>query len=81
MCWASNEHFSLGKYATDLFTDKSLDIIARHNSSVPLFLYLAHLAVHSGNPYSPLQAPDETVNKFSYIKDEQRRKFAGEFYT
>ncbi|XP_018018049.1 arylsulfatase B isoform X2 [Hyalella azteca] len=65
-----------GIYATDLFTTEALSIISVHNTSRPLFLYLAHLAVHSGNPYSPLQAPQDYVNKFLYIKDERRRKFA-----
>ena len=27
--------------------------------------------------YSPLQAPEDVVNKFNYITDENRRKFAG----
>ena len=42
-----------GRYATDLFTDEAVSIINSHgttNSSgkeSPLFLYLAHLAVHS----------------------------------
>nr|XP_045622809.1 arylsulfatase B-like [Procambarus clarkii] len=66
-----------GKYTTDLFTDEAVDIIKQHNTSQPLFLYLAHLAVHSGNPYAPLQAPKEVVEKFSYINDENRRIFAG----
>jgi hypothetical protein len=38
---------------------------------------LAHLATHSANPYRPLQAPADFVNKFRYIADEQRRIFAG----
>ena len=66
-----------GKYATDLFTEVAVDIISHHNASEPLFLYLSHLAVHSGNPSSPLQAPTNVVNKFSYIKDKNRRIFAG----
>ena len=33
-------------------------------------------AVHSANSYSPLQAPKETIELFSYIKDPNRRKFA-----
>jgi hypothetical protein len=32
--------------------------------------------VHSANSYSPLQAPQETVDSFKYIKDANRRKFA-----
>nr|XP_053629517.1 arylsulfatase B-like isoform X2 [Cherax quadricarinatus] len=67
-----------GKYTTDLFTNEAVDIIKKHNSSHPLFLYLAHLAVHSANPYAPLQAPKEVVQKFAYIKDKKRRTFAGE---
>lgn len=45
--------------------------------SGPLFLYLAHLAVHSANPYDPLQISSKILQKFAYIKDEKRRKFAG----
>ena len=41
-----------GKYATDIFTDEAVGAINNHgnmNTSQPLFLYLAHLAVHSAN--------------------------------
>ncbi|XP_065206165.1 arylsulfatase B-like [Planococcus citri] len=65
-----------GQYATDLFTQESVDIISSHNTSEPLFLYLAHLACHSANPRQPLQAPPEIIEKFSYIKNKQRRIFA-----
>lgn len=57
-----------------------MNVINQHNKSQPLFLYLAHLAVHSANPYAPLQAPADIVAKFAYIKDESRRKFAGKNY-
>lgn len=69
-----------GKYATDLFTEEAVSTISKHNESQPLFLYLAHLAVHSANTYSPLQAPKEVVAKFNYIKDSNRRTFAGMLY-
>lgn len=69
-----------GKYSTDLFTEEAIKVIRYHNKSQPLFLYLAHLAVHSGNPYAPLQAPADIVAKFSYIKDEKRRTFAGKMF-
>ena len=66
-----------GDYATRLFTDEAVKVIDSHDPAKnPLFLYLAHLAVHSANSYSPLQAPSETVEKFAYIEDEDRRKFA-----
>ena len=41
---------------------------------------LAHLAVHSSNPYDPLQVPAAVERKFNYIKDIRRRKFAGMLY-
>ncbi|KAH0535787.1 arylsulfatase B [Cotesia glomerata] len=65
-----------GKYSTDLFTEEAVRIINNHNQSDPLFLYLAHAAVHSANPYNPLPAPDQEVAKFQHIKDYKRRRFA-----
>ena len=71
-----------GKYATDIFTDEAIqaieDVGDKHQK--PLFLYLAHLAVHSANTYSPLQAPSEVIAKFKYIQDPNRRRFAGMLY-
>lgn len=62
---------SLGTYATDLFTQESIKVIQKHNKKNPLFLYISHLA-----PHAPLQAPQEVINKFSYIKDMPRRIYA-----
>ncbi|KAL7643636.1 UNVERIFIED_CONTAM: hypothetical protein RMT77_005619 [Armadillidium vulgare] len=70
------EYAGVGKYATDLFTEEGVKIINEHNPSVPLFLYLPHLATHVGNDDDPLQAPVEAVERFSHIKDEKRRIFA-----
>ncbi|XP_069677746.1 arylsulfatase B-like [Periplaneta americana] len=65
-----------GKYATDVFTNESVRIIQEHNSSTPLFLYLCHLAVHAGNEGKLLEAPQEEIEKFSYISDPNRRTYA-----
>ncbi|XP_046395209.1 arylsulfatase J-like [Ischnura elegans] len=79
-----------GKYATELYTEEAVKIITTHkrkvdilkqengggDTNIPLFLYLSHTAVHSANFYEPLQAPDETVDKFSYIQNYHRRKYA-----
>lgn len=67
-----------GQYTTDLIARESVRIISAHNASNPLFLYIAHAAVHSGNPYNPLPAPDSTTARFTYINDFPRRKYAGE---
>lgn len=66
-----------GQYTTDVITKESVHRIRQHNSTTPLFLYVAHAAVHSGNPYNPLPAPDDTVVKFANIDNFQRRKYAG----
>lgn len=66
-----------GKYSTDIFTEESVKIIEKHNKTNPLFLYLAHAAVHSGNPYNALPAPYDTIDKFSSIYNPNRRRFAG----
>ena len=46
----------------------------------PLFMYVAQQAVHSANPYTgdaELEAPYKYYEKFSHIKNEKRRKYAG----
>ncbi|KFM61766.1 Arylsulfatase B, partial [Stegodyphus mimosarum] len=59
-----------GEYATHLFTRTATNIIYNHDTSKPLFLYLAEISPHIGNSYDPLQAPLEIIEKFSYIKHE-----------
>jgi hypothetical protein len=69
-----------GRYATDVFTDEAVRIIQGHDASPlgpPLFLYLAHLAVHAGNRGKLLEAPQQEINKFGHIGDPNRRTYAG----
>lgn len=63
---------SYNKYSTELFTTEAESIIRTHDASHPLFLYMAHQATHA-----PLQAPQELVDKFTYIPQLNRRIFAG----
>ncbi|KAG8222731.1 hypothetical protein J437_LFUL008127 [Ladona fulva] len=72
-----------GQYSTDVFTNEAVRIIKTHDTSnrtrdggKPLFLYVAHAAVHSGNPYNPLPVPDEAVKKVEHVKGYNRRRFA-----
>lgn len=67
----------LGKYSTLQFADKAAQVIKDHNNSKPLFLYVAYQAVHSANSYDTLQAPPEYIERFPYIKNKNRRIFAG----
>ena len=61
-----------GNYSVRLFTDIAVQMIQTQESGKPLFLYLPHQAVHA-----PLEAPQESIDKFSYIADMNRRKLAG----
>ncbi|CAA9995172.1 unnamed protein product [Nesidiocoris tenuis] len=63
-----------GNYTTRLLTEKAEKLIANHNVTKPLFLYLAHLAPHAGNFDYPLQAPPETVKMFAHVKPIERKK-------
>ncbi|GFT18451.1 arylsulfatase B [Nephila pilipes] len=62
-----------GEYATDMFTESAEDIIMNHDTSKPFFMYMAHLAVHTGNSFKKMEAPPEVIEKFKYIKDINRR--------
>ncbi|XP_075162694.1 arylsulfatase B-like [Haematobia irritans] len=63
-------------YATDLFTEEAERIISMNNGSQPLFLLVSHLAPHTGNFDDLMQAPQEEIEKFSYIPDKQRQMYA-----
>ena len=44
-----------------MFTDEAIKKINAHDVRHPMFLYLAHQAVHSANKNDPLQAPDDLI--------------------
>lgn len=62
---------SYNKYGTDLFTEEAETIVRSHDTTRPLFLYVAHQATHA-----PLQAPQELIDRFTYIPQLSRRIFA-----
>ena len=59
------------EYLTTLITKDAVRIIEEQSADQPFFLYLAHLAVHA-----PYQAPQEYVDLYSHIEDENRRIYA-----
>lgn len=67
---------TINQYATDLFTNKTVETIKNHDKRDPMFLMLTHLAPHTANENDPMQAPDEEIKKFKYIRDEDRRVYA-----
>ncbi|CAB3385356.1 Hypothetical predicted protein [Cloeon dipterum] len=66
-----------GRYMTDLLTEETERLIeAAAENENPIFLLLSHLAVHSGNPGKDHEYPEDDIKRFSYIKDENRSKYA-----
>ncbi|KAK9731198.1 Sulfatase [Popillia japonica] len=65
-----------GQYATDVLTDYAVGTIQQHDTTKPLFMMISHLAPHAANPAKPLEAPQETVDKFKHIIDSGRRTYA-----
>lgn len=60
-----------GQYTSHLYVQEVERIVEEHNSSKPLFLYMAFENVHD-----PIQAPEKYLNKYSFIKDRDRRTYA-----
>ncbi|EDW76988.1 uncharacterized protein Dwil_GK11604 [Drosophila willistoni] len=66
-----------GVYITDLLTQEAEHVIReKAAANETFFLMLSHLATHTANDNDPLQAPEEEIRKFAYIKDPRRRKYA-----
>jgi len=65
-----------GHYSTKLYNNRVQEIVADHDPEQPMFLYMAHQAVHSGVGGAPLEAPQEYIDRFSHIQDKNRRIFA-----
>ena len=66
---------SSGHYSTHLYTQKAIDVISTHASQQdikPFFLYVAYQA-----PHRPVQVPESYTKQYEFIKDENRRIYAG----
>jgi arylsulfatase A-like enzyme len=61
------------EYTTHAFGREAVDFLARQQGKAqPFFLYLAFNAVHT-----PMQAPDDYLQRFTAIEDPKRRTYAG----
>ncbi|BFZ15529.1 hypothetical protein BsWGS_18568 [Bradybaena similaris] len=62
-----------GTYSTHLYTQKAINVInSARTAEKPFLLYLAYQAVHS-----PMEVPPEYTKPYSFIKDKNRRIYAG----
>ncbi len=59
-------------YTTTLIGKDAAKLIAEHDTSVPLYLYLTFNA-----PHTPYQAPKEYIDRYSNVSDPTRRTYAG----
>ncbi|KAH7941134.1 hypothetical protein HPB49_010304 [Dermacentor silvarum] len=66
-----------GVYSTYAFTDEAKRIIAKHDPAKPLFLFLSYQAVHGSCIDCTVEAPKEVVDRFAYIKANNRSLLAG----
>lgn len=67
-----------GKYNTDVFTEEAVQVIRDHDITKPLFLDLSYAAVHAiWKDRLQVKNFEENEKKFAYIKDPNRRLFAG----
>jgi len=61
------------EYTTFAFAREAVDFLSRQRGKAqPFFLYLAFNAVHT-----PMQAPDDYLQRFAAIEDPKRRTYAG----
>jgi len=58
-------------YSTHLVVNEAVQLIKGRDKSKPFLMYVPFNA-----PHSPLQAPDEAIDKYAHIEDEHRRIFA-----
>ncbi|MFG0305738.1 MAG: arylsulfatase [Phycisphaerales bacterium JB040] len=67
-----NEPVEEEGYTTELFGDDAVRLITNHDTTRPLYLYLAFNA-----PHTPYQAPQEYIDRFPDIQEPTRRIYAG----
>ena len=77
--WENNRpsYETLGNYSTILLTDKAINYVENYDlESGPMFMYMAHEAPHTANEDDPMQAPQDVINRFDYIKNPVRKVMA-----
>ena len=70
--YRDNEPVREKGYTTQLIGNDAVKLIEGHDTSKPLYLYLAFNA-----PHTPYQAPQEYIDRYKNIEDPTRRTYAG----
>jgi arylsulfatase A-like enzyme len=71
--YRNNEAVTEAGYDTQLFGQDAVAVIKAHDTTKPLFLYLAFTA-----PHTPYQAPEDYLARYPGIADPLRRAYAGQ---
>jgi arylsulfatase I/J len=71
--YRNNRQMKEAGYDSTLFGSDAVRVIERHDTSKPLFLYLAFTA-----PHTPYQAPHQYLDGYQAIPDPARRAYAGQ---
>ncbi len=69
--YRNNDPIQEAGYDNDLFGEDAVKLIDRHDPAVPLFLEVAFTA-----PHTPFQAPQDLLDRYKHIEDQQRRAYA-----
>lgn len=69
--YRNNKPLKENGFDNSLFGAEATRVIEKHDPKTPLFLYLAFTA-----PHTPYQAPQEYLDRYRDIPDENRRKYA-----
>ena len=62
-----------GRYSSDAYADEAVSIIEHHDSTDPLFLYVAFQGAHT-----PVQALPKHLGKCAHIRNILRKGFCGQ---
>jgi len=69
--YRNNEPLEEEGFDNTLLGEEAARILQSHDGANPLFLYLAFTA-----PHTPFQAPQQYLDRFKHMKDENRRAYA-----
>ncbi|WP_244477660.1 MULTISPECIES: arylsulfatase [unclassified Rhizobium] len=69
--YRNNKPLEEDGFDNSLFGDEAVRTIERRDKGKPLFMYLAFTA-----PHTPFQAPQDYLDRFKHIEDENRRTYA-----
>ncbi len=69
--YRNNDPLEEEGFDSTLFGNEAARVVEQHDAASPLFLYLAFTA-----PHTPFQAPQDYLDRFKHIADENRRAFA-----